>query len=70
METGETVNQIKITVDGNGREARRREVAAVWTGRGECVHYFYDPIAHRRVCKYTSFLWVDSHFLVMFQKRY
>jgi len=28
-ETGETLNQIKMTIDGKGKEARRREVAAV-----------------------------------------
>ena len=28
-ETGETINQIKMTIDGKGQEARRREVVAV-----------------------------------------
>jgi len=28
-ETDETINQIKLTIDGKGIEARRREVAAV-----------------------------------------
>jgi hypothetical protein len=27
-ETGETINQIKMTIDGKGKEARIREVAA------------------------------------------
>ena len=55
-ETGETINQIKMTIDGKGKEARRRGVAAVYTGRGECVHSFYDPIVQRRVRKYLSLL--------------
>jgi hypothetical protein len=28
-ETGELINQIKMTIDGKGKAARRREVAAV-----------------------------------------